>query len=56
MAVWLEDETGNYIQTLFVPTSVATGVFKYGKQEKNKWIPGLKRAPRLCLTGRIKEE
>jgi hypothetical protein len=45
MAVWIEDETGNYIQTLFVPVSVATGVFKYGKQENNKWVPAPKRAP-----------
>lgn len=45
MAVWLEDLDGNYIQTLFVPKSVATGIFRYGKQEKNKWIAGEKRAP-----------
>ena len=45
MAAWIEDEAGNYIQTLFVPASVATGVFRYGKQEKNKWVPAPKRAP-----------
>jgi len=45
MAFWLEDEAGNYIQSLYVPASVATGVFKYGRQEKNKWIPAPKRAP-----------
>lgn len=45
MAVWLEDADANYIQTLFVPLSVATGVFKYGKQEKNKWTSAPKRAP-----------
>lgn len=45
MAIWVEDKTGNYIQSLFVPQSVATGVFKFGKQENNKWIPGPKRAP-----------
>jgi len=45
MAVWLEDKSGNYIQSLFVPASVATGIFKYGQQENNKWIPGSKRAP-----------
>jgi len=45
MAVWIEDEDGNYIQTLYVPTSVATGVFKYGKKENNKWITAPKRAP-----------
>jgi len=45
MAAWIEDEAGDYIQTLFVPVSVATGVFKYGKQEKNKWVSAPKRAP-----------
>jgi hypothetical protein len=45
MAIWLEDESGNYIQTLYVPKAIATGVFKYGKQENNKWKEGPKRAP-----------
>ena len=45
MAVWIEDSVGHYIQSLFVPKSVATGVFKYGKQENNKWVSALKRAP-----------
>jgi hypothetical protein len=45
MAVWIEDEAGNYIQTLYVPRSVATGVFKYGKKEINSWVPASKRAP-----------
>lgn len=45
MAIWLEDEDGKYIQTLFVARSVATGLFMYGKQENNKWVPGAKREP-----------
>lgn len=45
MAAWLEDDAGNYIQTLFVPRSVATGVFKYGKMENNNWVAAPKRAP-----------
>jgi hypothetical protein len=45
MAAWLEDVDGNYIQTLFIPKSVATGIFRYGKHEKNKWIAAEKRAP-----------
>jgi hypothetical protein len=45
MAAWIEDEDGNYIQTLFVPLTVATGIFKYGKHEKNKWVSAPKRAP-----------
>ncbi len=45
MAAWVEDEAGNYIQTLYVPVTIATGVFKYGKKENNKWVPAPKRAP-----------
>ena len=45
MAIWIEDENGNYIQSLFVPVSVATGVFRFGKKENNKWISAPKRAP-----------
>ena len=45
MAVWLEDEEGNYIQTLFVPNTVATGVFRYGSNAGGKWVEAAKRAP-----------
>ena len=45
MAIWLEDVDSNYIQTLFVAKSVAEGVFKYGRQEKNRWVEAPKRAP-----------
>ena len=45
LAIWLEDDRGNYIQTLFVPTSIAKGVFRFGKQENNQWISATKRAP-----------
>lgn len=45
MAIWLEDESGKYIQTLYVPKTIATGIFKYGKQENSKWTEGSKRAP-----------
>ena len=45
LAVWIENESGNYIQSLYVPTSVATGEYKFGKQEKGQWVPGIKRTP-----------
>ncbi|MFN8240630.1 MAG: hypothetical protein U0X39_07740 [Bacteroidales bacterium] len=45
MAVWIEDQDGNYIQTLFVAKSVAKGIFRYGKQEGGKWVEAPKRAP-----------
>jgi len=45
MAAWIEDEAGEYIQTLYVPVTIASGVFKYGKKENNIWVPAPKRAP-----------
>lgn len=44
-AIWLEDEDGKYLQTLYVARSVGTGYFKYARQEGNKWISGTRRAP-----------
>lgn len=44
-AVWLEDEAGNYIQTLYVAKSVATGIYRFGRQEKYKWTEAEKRSP-----------
>ncbi len=45
MAVWLEEENGAYIQTLFVPKAIATGVFKYGSNASGRWVEAAKRAP-----------
>ncbi len=45
MAVWLEEEDGEYLQTLFVPKAVATGVFRYGSNASGKWVEAAKRAP-----------
>lgn len=45
MAVWLEDEQGGYIQTIFVPKTIATGIFKYGSDASGKWVEAAKRAP-----------
>ncbi len=47
MAVWLQDEDGRYLQTLFVPRTVATGVFKYGSNSGGKWSAAAKRAPQI---------
>lgn len=44
-AIWLEDESGKYLQTLYVAKSVATGFFEYAIQEGNRWRSGYKRAP-----------
>jgi len=40
MAVWIEDLDGNYIQTLFVAQSIATGIFAYGDKSTGKWEAG----------------
>ncbi len=45
MAIWLEDLDGNYIQTLFVPESVATSVYRYGEAEDGQWTEGVRRWP-----------
>ncbi len=44
-AIWLEDQEGNYIQTIYVAKSVATGIFKYAVQKNNRWESAPRRAP-----------
>jgi hypothetical protein len=45
MVFWLEDMDRNYIQTLYVARSVATGIYKYGSIENKKWVEAPRRAP-----------
>ncbi|MDD4971639.1 MAG: hypothetical protein PHT07_19610 [Paludibacter sp.] len=40
MAIWLADETGNYIQTLYVSESIGKGVFKHATRSNGKWMEG----------------
>lgn len=40
MAVWVEDEQGNFVQTLFVAKSIGKGVFEHGDASTGKWQPG----------------
>jgi hypothetical protein len=40
MAVWITDEKGNYIQTLYVSESIGKGFFKYADKSEGKWKPG----------------
>ncbi len=44
-AIWIEDNQGKYIQTLYVAKSVATGIYKYAKPDGRKWTAAEKRAP-----------
>jgi hypothetical protein len=47
MAVWIEDMNENFIQTLYVSKSVATGIFAHGEKDKHLWQsqPGAVRRP-----------
>lgn len=44
-AIWLEDTSGKYIQTLFVTSAIGQGVFNYGDKSGGKWKPGEVRRP-----------
>ena len=46
-AIWVEDLDGNYIETLFVTKSIATGIFGHGELSPGKWsnVPGAVRRP-----------
>ena len=45
IVIWLENEKGGFLQTLYVSKSFATGVFRYGVMEEGKWKKGLRRHP-----------
>lgn len=46
MVIWLEDENGNYIESLFVPQSIATSKYVNGKPDANGiWHPAIVRRP-----------
>ncbi len=45
LAIWIEDTSGNYIQTLYVAESIAKGVFGHGDKSTGKWLPGPIRRP-----------
>lgn len=46
MAIWVEDMNGNYVESLFVPKSIATSTYLNGKPDKNGiWKPAVVRRP-----------
>jgi len=45
MAIWVESESGKFIQTLYVSESIGKGVFKHGDASKGFWMPGEIRRP-----------
>jgi hypothetical protein len=45
MAFWIEDTTGNYVQSLYVAESIAKGYFGHGDASTGRWQPGPLRRP-----------
>lgn len=45
IAIWLEDENGQFIQTLYVSESIGKGVFLHGDLSSGRWMPGEIRRP-----------
>jgi hypothetical protein len=39
-AIWLADEKGNYIQTLYVSETIGKGVFKRASRKTGHWLAG----------------
>ncbi len=39
-AVWLADENGKFIQTLYISKSIAKGYFERGSNKTGRWMPG----------------
>jgi hypothetical protein len=44
-AIWLEDTSGKYFQTLFVTQAIGQGIFNYGDKSEGKWKAGEVRRP-----------
>ncbi|MFH2143875.1 MAG: hypothetical protein ABIJ97_15735 [Bacteroidota bacterium] len=45
IAIWIEDISGHYVQTLYVSKSIAKGSFEHAIKGKGKWLPGEVRRP-----------
>jgi hypothetical protein len=45
MAIWLEDTSGNYLETLFIAESIGKGVFQHADRSKGSWKAGPIRRP-----------
>ncbi len=45
MAIWTEDLSGKYIETLYVAESIAKGIYIHGDKKSGKWMPGPVRRP-----------
>jgi hypothetical protein len=45
MAIWVEDESGEFVQTLYVAESIGKGIFQHVDGSKGFWMPGEIRRP-----------
>jgi hypothetical protein len=45
LAIWVEDSSGNFIQTLYVSKSIGTSVFQHGTNYTGQWTQGMVRRP-----------
>lgn len=45
MAVWVEDTSGHYIETLYVSESIGKGIFQHGDKSTGHWQAGAVRRP-----------
>ncbi|MCU0370850.1 MAG: hypothetical protein MUC31_05500, partial [Bacteroidales bacterium] len=45
MAIWLEDMTGKYIETLYIAESIGKGIFQHGDKSQGQWQEGPVRRP-----------
>ena len=44
-AIWLEDSSGQYLQTLFVTAALGQGIYQHGVKSGGTWKPGEVRRP-----------
>ena len=44
-AVWMEDDLGNYIETIYISRVIASSTFDYGKKINDQWEAAIVRRP-----------
>lgn len=44
-ALWVEDLSGKYLQTLYVSRVIGSSRFEFGKEENGRWVPDVVRRP-----------
>ena len=44
-AIWIEDSTGNYIETVYISRVISSSTYDFGEQVHGAWTPQIKRRP-----------